>query len=524
MKIGSIALAGLLTALGVGLAGQYAVSLEQTALANLSHDQAHPALVLGSTRESFARVRSRIAQAGSYDTQKDIDTALKNLGTYERATLDGVEELAASDLTGPQREVVEQRLRPAVREALTEIDTTLVPLADHPMTDAERRAFTQAFTTTVRAPIDRAQKALDEIVRLSEERLETSVAEAAAQSHRIVLVLWGVAGLGALVVGLLGAWVTRLVTAPLAAVRHSLEAVAGGDLTVDAGTVGRDETGDMALSLRTARESLRATVATIAASSTTVAHNAEGLFATSADVARNAEHTTRESGEAAAAAAEVSHHVQTVAAATEEMAASIGEISASSADAVRVAAAAVEQAQAANTTVGQLGQASAEIDAVVKAITSIAEQTNLLALNATIEAARAGEAGKGFAVVASEVKELAQETARATQDITGRIAAIQVGTAAAVESIARIGQIIEDINGYQTTIASAVEEQAATTAEMSHSVHEAAAGSATIARTIENVAQAARSTGTGIVETQRAAEELVGLSGALGDVVAHFRV
>jgi len=161
---------------------------------------------------------------------------------------------------------------------------------------------------------------------------------------------------------------------------------------------------------------------------------------------------------------------------------------------------------------------------VVKVITSIAEQTNLLALNATIEAARAGEAGKGFAVVASEVKDLAQETARATGDISRRIEAIQTDSEAAVAAIARISEIIEEVNSYQTTIASAVEEQTATTSQMSRNVSEAATGSGSIAGNIEHVASAAQSSSTGIVEAQRAAAELAQLSGELSTLVSRFTV
>jgi methyl-accepting chemotaxis protein len=157
-------------------------------------------------------------------------------------------------------------------------------------------------------------------------------------------------------------------------------------------------------------------------------------------------------------------------------------------------------------------------------ITSIAEQTNLLALNATIEAARAGEAGKGFAVVANEVKELAQQTAQATEDISKRIQAIQNDTTGAVEAIEQISSVIGQINDFQNTIASAVEEQHATTSEMARNVSEAATGSSEIAANITGVAEAAEATTSGVADNRRAADDLARMSDELTTLVSRFTV
>ena len=178
-----------------------------------------------------------------------------------------------------------------------------------------------------------------------------------------------------------------------------------------------------------------------------------------------------------ASAGDVASSVDTVAAGSSQMESAIREIATNATEAARVAGQAVTVAETTTRTVGKLGDSSQEIATVVKLINGIAEQTNLLALNATIEAARAGEAGKGFAVVASEVKELAQETARATEDISRRVEAIQADTAGAVDAIGQISSVIGEINDFQATIAAAVEEQTATTNEMNRNVAEAASGS-----------------------------------------------
>jgi methyl-accepting chemotaxis protein len=270
---------------------------------------------------------------------------------------------------------------------------------------------------------------------------------------------------------------------------------------------------------KVAEVSLAKTLTAVAQSATTLSSAAEELSANSTQMVSNAEETATQAGVVSAAAEQVSKNVQTVATGTEEMGASIKEIAKNAQDAAKVAAGAVKTAETTNATIAKLGDSSAEIGKVIKVITSIAQQTNLLALNATIEAARAGEAGKGFAVVANEVKELAKETAKATEDISQKIEAIQGDTKSAVTAIAEISAIINKINDYQNTIASAVEEQTATTNEISRNVAEAAKGSTEIAQNITGVASAAKSTTSGANDTQKAAGELSRMASELQAIV-----
>jgi methyl-accepting chemotaxis protein len=258
-------------------------------------------------------------------------------------------------------------------------------------------------------------------------------------------------------------------------------------------------------------------------SAQTLASSSRELSAVSQQMASNAEETSAQANVAAAAAEQVSKNIGTVASAAEQMGSSIKEIARNANDAARVATSAVKVAQTTNETVSKLGTSSAEIGNVIKVITSIAQQTNLLALNATIEAARAGEAGKGFAVVANEVKELAKQTAKATEDISRKIEAIQADTKGAVAAIIEIGKVINQINDYQTTIASAVEEQTATTGEITRNVVEAARGATEIARNISGVADAARNTTEGASNTQASADELARVAASMQELVATFQ-
>ena len=292
------------------------------------------------------------------------------------------------------------------------------------------------------------------------------------------------------------------------------------DVQVDSG----DEIGRACLALNTMKNSLADVIQLITDTARRVASASDELFAARQQITANSVETSAQANIVSEAAQRVSHNLQTVSTGAEEMASTIQSIASHAHEAASVAGNAVQTARAANATVAKLGNSSAEIGEVIKVITAIAQQTNLLALNATIEAARAGEAGKGFAVVANEVKELAKQTAKSSGDISRKIAAIQSDTKGAVDAIGTIAGVIDQNNEISGTIATAVEEQSATTNEMKRNVDEAATGAGEISSSIGGVARVADGTSTLAQESQIAAQELAEVAKLLSGLMAQFKI
>jgi methyl-accepting chemotaxis protein len=323
-------------------------------------------------------------------------------------------------------------------------------------------------------------------------------------------------------------WVTfifsRRLANPLVILSSLGNEIAAGDLRPkDLGVKTHDEIGRSVLGMTNAVERIRSAIRAITEHAASLSDSSREQSKISQQMRKDAEATSSQAALVSTTAEEMSQNMGTAAIAVEEMNASIKESARNATDAASVAQKAVELADRTTATINKLGVSSSEIDQVVKLITSIASQTNLLALNATIEAARAGEAGKGFAVVANEVKELARQTETATKEIEERIGGIQADSKEAVEAIAQIGDTIKKISDIQNTIASVVEQQTATTAEIKTSVSEAAKGSRAIAENIVEVAQAAERTSGSSAATLRAATDLAGLAEELQDLVSQFR-
>ncbi|MEU7908632.1 methyl-accepting chemotaxis protein [Actinoplanes sp. NPDC049118] len=459
------------------------------------------------------------AKAGANDERGFLIAGDKSFAAEALGRKDSVDEhlATARNLGTPAEQATIDEIKSGTDAWFAALDTEFKSYAANPEAAIEasfganrdlRKAYEEQFATETA----RADAAL-----LAGEQFDATV----TKTRTTVIVTMCLA----LVLSvLLALWVARMIVTPLRRVSEVLDAVAGGDLSRDPEVDQKDELGGMALALRQATATLRTTVTDLSAHSQNLNTAAGALAATSRDSAASAETGARQAASVADSASAMSSNIQTVAAGAEEMGASIREISQSATQAAGVAARAVEVTASTTTVMAKLGESSAEIGNVIKVITSIAEQTNLLALNATIEAARAGEMGKGFAVVASEVKDLAQETARATEDIGQRVAAIQSDTQGAVGAIEEISEIIGRISEFQTTIASAVEEQTVTTNEMSRNVTEAAEAGGRVAETITEVASSVQLTTVGVTEATRAAGQLAEMSDDLRAIVNRFRL
>jgi methyl-accepting chemotaxis protein len=372
------------------------------------------------------------------------------------------------------------------------------------------------FGAAATATSDLAQKII------ARARAVADGASTSARRGEVVVALVG--SIGLLLSVLVAIVVVRSIARPLADLRLRLLDIADGDGDLRARLVeaGRDELTDVAGAFNRFAGGIAEAMRAVDERSRSLDERSRQLTSVSTTLAASAQDTSRRAATASGAAESITTNVQTVAAGAEEMGASIAEIARSAGQAAQVASAAASLAASVTATVGQLGDSSRQIGEIAKVIGGIAEQTNLLALNATIEAARAGEHGKGFAVVAGEVKELASETARATGDITARITAIRRDTDEAVDAIGQITAVIDQVNDLQTTIASAIEQQTATTGEMSRGIGDVASGSAGISADVSAVAGTAEVTNAQVGDISTAADQLARISGDLQTLVGRF--
>ena len=442
--------------------------------------------------------------------------------TAAEAAIEGrIQALAELTADNPAQQERISRLRPLITAKLTELKQTI----DLRRAQGFQAALAVVLTDQGKAVMDEIRAVMGELADAESSLLAVRARTTAdtADSSRLAI-LTGV-GLALLLVVLLAWIVARSILRPLSALTERLSEIADGDgdLTSRVDESRRDEFGALGAAFNRFVAKLAGTVRQIGDQATTLASASEQLSAATHQISGSASQTSQQAALVATATETMSTALSTVAAGAEEMGVSIREIASNASEASRVVAEAVQVAESATSAVNELGESSAEISNVVKLITAIAEQTNLLALNATIEAARAGESGKGFAVVASEVKDLAQETARATEDIGRRVQSIQNNADSTSRAIGRMSEIVIQVNDYQTTIASAVEEQTATTSEMARNVTDASSSTRDISGNVASVASAAEDTNNSIAQSQQSVNELAGMSAALHGVVSQFK-
>ncbi len=477
-----------------------------------------PLSTVGVMIKSFEGFRVNIRDAILADDPGQIEAALQKIDEEDRHFGRLLDEYEPS-ITDPRDRAAFKE----VQEAYQAYGPQLQKVADASRTQPDEVASSMLKEELGPAGL-RLAEALDDLAKLNID-LAREVSEGNQDRASTVVMVFAFVLVFVVCAGIGIGWtLSAKISRQLASVGEVLRSAAKGDLTVRMRNMTPDEIGEMGGELNTTLEAINKALSSVGGQVQQLNAASGSLNSLSLGMSSAAEETSSQATTVSAAAEEVSATMQSVASGMEEMGATVSDIAKNAQEAARVAAGAVHTARETQATVAQMADSSAQIEQVLKVITAIADQTNLLALNATIEAARAGDAGKGFAVVANEVKELAKQTAHATEEIASKIEAIRGTTRLAGTSIGQITSVMDLIHEYQNSIAAAVQEQSATTSEIGRNVQQVAQAVSSITVNIAGGAEAAQEGSRGAYETRSASTDLAELAKALQGQVAQFRV
>jgi methyl-accepting chemotaxis protein len=458
------------------------------------------------------------------------------------------------DLAGTASTAEEKQLLAAVSDTGTVVKTVNNRLLEMWREGKFEDAW-NLYCTDSRPSVARTDAAIVKLVEYRRAQMD-AIQKSSASTMSFVRLLLILVGLGAAVTALPMAWLmARDVARPIGRIVEHCGELARGDVSRDIpGDLldRKDEAGDLSRATQQVITNLRPMIKEVADGVQTLSASSTELSAISGQMSDGSRQTSERADAVASSAEEMSATMMTlstsmeeassnltaVAAATEQMTATIGEIAANSEKARRITGDATRQAGEVSELMNELGRAAQSIGKVTETISNISSQTNLLALNATIEAARAGSAGKGFAVVANEIKDLAQQTATATEDIKGKIGGIQSSTSHTIEDIGKISSTIREVSEIVSSIATAIEQQAAVTKDIAGNIAQATIGvqtatgqvsqssqvSSQIAGDIDAVNRKAGDTASGSTQVRGGAEELSRLSEQLRGTVAKFKL